>query len=70
MANIQGRIAKFRVNPGLWNPYKPGFGHYYDVHVFDCQNAMHDYALKRSPCKRQKTEAGRSPEWAGLVQPI
>jgi hypothetical protein len=65
---IPGRVAKFRINPGLWNPYKPGFGHYFNVHVFNTQEDMHSYALRISSHERLRSDS-EVADWLGLVVP-
>lgn len=53
----------------MWNPFKPGFGHYYNVHVFDDIGEMHDYSLKISETDRIRRAKGETPQWVGLVVP-
>lgn len=44
----------------MWNPFKPGLGHYYDVHVFSNIDDMHKYAKEK--------QIGRA-DWVGQVSP-
>lgn len=46
MNKVIGRIAKFRINPGTYNPYKPSFKHYYQIHVFDIEENMWEYGYR------------------------
>ena len=58
MTKILGRIAKFKINPGTYNPYKPSFKHYYEVHIFDrCEN-LWTYGYSRTKDERNKAGYG------------
>lgn len=59
---VKGRLAKFKVNPGMYNPYKPGFGHYFDVQIFVSKQCFDEYLV------RNNIEA--ESNCVGLVQPI
>lgn len=58
---IKGRIAKFNINPGLYNPFKPSFFHYYTVHVFKEKEYMYRY------CNRLGQNEGE--DYKGIVIP-
>jgi len=45
----KGRLAKFKINPGNYNPYKPSFKHYYNIHVFDTQENMVKFGDRLRP---------------------
>lgn len=59
-------LADFRVNPGRYNPYKPGSRHYYRVRVFADVDTMWDVAARLSRKERDKNggfEAITMPRW-------
>ncbi|HEY9748316.1 MAG TPA: hypothetical protein V6C63_06550 [Allocoleopsis sp.] len=51
---MQGRIIKFQVKPAKWNPYKPPFRFYWNVHIFESKTAMWAAGAKVSACDRDK----------------
>ena len=53
---VKNRIAKFRINPGKWNPFKPDSKHYYYVHVFSDKESMWAFGAKLSA--REKDQHG------------
>ncbi len=46
------RLAKFEVNPGKYNPYKPDSRYYYHVHVFSTRESMWAAGAKISPWEK------------------
>ena len=62
---IQGRIAKFKVNPGAYNIFPLSMAHYYVVHVFESPEAMYRYAERTVPDIEKNQN-----EWGALTSPI
>jgi|GEM_PF-4621115 len=63
--NSRGRLTKFKINPGLYNPYKPGFGHYYNVHIFDTRENMRNFSntIRKEEYPDKIYEAKVIPYW-------
>jgi hypothetical protein len=65
MNKVQGRIAKFKVNPGIYNFYDLSTAHYYDVHIFESPKAMYEYA------RRVVADIeNHQNEWGALTSPV
>jgi hypothetical protein len=65
MGKVRGRIARFKINPGIYNFYELSTAHYYDVHVFESPKAMYEYA------NRIVTDIeNHQNEWGALTSPV
>ena len=64
---ISDRLAKFHINPGKWNPFKPDMRHYYNVHVFADREAMWRFGARVSTCKETGYAALTIPLWGERV---
>ena len=62
---IKGRIAKFRINPGLFNFYEISKSHYYEVHVFESPETMHLYGEKII-----RDIADHQNDWGAITSPL
>lgn len=63
---IHGRIVKFKINPGLYNPHLTEakyHKHYYMVHVFENEPYMWKYGTKLRPYQSEGYQAIVLPKW-------